>query len=39
MIDSDVAILFGYQTKDLNRAVKNNINRFPESYCFQLTKE
>ena len=39
MFDSDVAILFGYQTKDLNRAVRNNINRFPERYCFQLTEE
>ena len=39
MLDSDVAILFGYQTKDLNRTVRNNINRFPERYCFQLTEE
>jgi len=29
MFDSDVAKLFGYQTKDLNRNVRNNINRFP----------
>ena len=39
MIDSDVAKLFGYQTKELNRTVKNNINRFPENYCFRLTEE
>lgn len=39
MLDSDVAILFGYSTKDLNRNVKNNINRFPEDYCFKLTEE
>ena len=39
MIDSDVARLFGYQTKDLNRNVRNNIERFPEYYCFQLTEE
>lgn len=39
MLDSDVAMLFGYETKDLNRNVKNNINRFPENYCFQLTEE
>ena len=38
MLDSDVARLFGYQTKDLNRNVKNNIERFPEYYCFQLTE-
>jgi len=39
MLDSDVATLFGYQTKDLNRNVRNNIERFPENYCFQLTEE
>ena len=39
MLDSDVARLFKYQTKDLNRNVKNNIERFPEYYCFQLTEE
>lgn len=39
MLDSDVAKLFKYETKDLNRNVKNNINRFPEYYCFQLTEE
>lgn len=39
MLDSDVASFFKYQTKDLNRNVKNNIERFPEYYCFQLTEE
>ena len=39
MLDSDVARLFKYATKDLNRNVKNNIERFPEYYCFQLTEE
>lgn len=39
IFDSDVAMLFGYQTKDLNRSVRNNINRFPERYCFRLTEE
>lgn len=39
MLDSDVARLFEYATKDLNRNVKNNIERFPEYYCFQLTSE
>ena len=37
MLDSDLAKLFRYTTKDLNRNVKNNINRFPETYCFRLT--
>ena len=39
MLDSDVARLFKYATKDLNRNVKNNIERFPEYYCFQLNNE
>ena len=39
MLDSDVARLFKYATKDLNRNVKNNIERFPEYYCFQLADE
>lgn len=39
MIDSDLAILYQVETKALNRAVKRNIKRFPEDFCFQLTKE
>ena len=39
MLDSDVAYLFGYEVKQLNRQVNRNINRFPESYCFKLTSE
>ena len=39
MLDSDIAMLFGYETKYLNRQVQRNINRFPENYCFQLTEE
>ncbi len=38
MLDSDVARLFEYATKDLNRNVKNNVERFPEDFCFQLTE-
>ena len=37
MLDSDLAMLFGYETKQLNRQVLRNINRFPENYCFQTT--
>ena len=37
MLDSDVAFPFDYQTKELNRQVLRNINRFPENYCFQIT--
>ena len=39
MLDSDVAMLFGYETKYLNRQVSRNKERFPENYCFKLTKE
>ena len=39
MMDEDVAMLFGYQIKYLNRQVQRNANRFPESYCFQLDEE
>ena len=39
MLDSDVALLFGYETKYLNRQVQRNIDRFPESYCFRLTED
>ncbi len=39
MLDSDVAMLFGYETKQLNRQVLRNIIRFPENYCFKLTEE
>ena len=37
MLDSDLAKLFNYETKNLNRQVQRNQNRFPENYCFQLT--
>ena len=39
MLDSDVAKLYNYETKKLNQAVKRNIGRFPERFCFQLTEE
>ena len=39
MLDSDVANLFNYKTKDLNRNVRNNKKRFPEYYCFQITQD
>ena len=35
---TDVARLFGYETKQLNRQVFRNIERFPEDYCFRLTE-
>ena len=39
MIDRDLAELYGVETKRLNEAVKRNIERFPERFRFQLTKE
>lgn len=39
MLDSDLAILYQVETKNLNKAVKRNIERFPVSFCFQLTDE
>ena len=39
MLDSDLAMLFGYETKQLNRQVLRNINRFPENYCFQIQSQ
>ena len=39
MLDSDVAMLYHYETKSINKAMKRNINRFPEDFCFQLTEK
>lgn len=38
-LDSDVAMLYHYETKKINQAVKRNIDRFPEKFCFQLTED
>ncbi len=39
MLDSDVSMLYHYETKKINQAVKRNIERFPEKFCFQLTED
>jgi hypothetical protein len=39
MLDSDLAELYGVLTKNLNKAVKRNIERFPEDLMLQLTIE
>lgn len=39
MLDSDVAMLYEYSTKNINKAMNRNINRFPEDFCFQLIEE
>jgi len=38
MIDSDLATLYGVETKQLKRQVRRNIERFPEDFMFELTK-
>lgn len=39
MIDHDIAMLYGVETRVLNQAVKRNSERFPEDFMFQLNKE
>jgi hypothetical protein len=39
IIDTDLAELYGVKTKRLNEQVKRNIDRFPKSFCFQLSTE
>ena len=38
MFDSDLALLYGIETKRLKEAVKRNITRFPEDFMFELTE-
>lgn len=38
MLDADLAVLYGVQTKVLIQAVKRNIDRFPQDFMFQLTQ-
>ena len=37
MLSSDVAKLYQVETRRINEVIKRNINRFPKSFCFQLT--
>lgn len=39
ILDSDVAELYGIETRDINKAVKNNPDKFPEGYVIELSKE
>lgn len=39
MLDSDLARIYQVETKVFNQTVKRNTDRFPESFCFQLTQD
>jgi hypothetical protein len=39
MLDADLAVLYGVETRALVQAVKRNIDRFPDDFMFQLSKE
>ena len=39
MFDKDLANLYDVETRDLNKAITRNFDRFPEDFCFQLTKK
>ncbi len=39
MLDRDLAELYGVETRVLNQAVKRNLERFPEDFMFQVSKE
>jgi len=39
MLDRDLAVLYGVQTRVLNQAVKRNSDRFPEDFVFTLSRE
>jgi hypothetical protein len=39
MLDADLAVLYGVETKVLNQAVRRNRERFPEDFMFQLTAQ
>ena len=39
ILDSDLADLYGVETRTLNQAVRRNADRFPEDFVFQLTEK
>ena len=39
LLDSDVAELYGVETKRVNEAVRNNLEKFPERYMFRLNRQ
>jgi hypothetical protein len=39
LLDADLARLYGVQTRELNQAVKRNLDRFPAEFAFPLTRD
>jgi len=39
MLDRDLAELYGVETRVLKQAVKRNLDRFPDDFMFEMTKE
>ena len=39
LLDADVAQIYGVETRDINKAVTNNPNKFPASYVVELSKQ
>ena len=39
MLDSDLAQLYGVETKHINQAVRNNPNKFPDDFYFEATDD
>lgn len=39
ILDSDVARLYGVETREVNQAIRNNPDKFPEGYVMELTKQ
>ena len=39
ILDSDVAAIYGVATRDINKAVKNNLDKFPAGYIFEISKD
>ena len=39
LLDRDVTILYGVETKRVNEALRNNPDKFPSTYMFRLTRE
>lgn len=39
LLDRTVAEIYEVETREINQAVKNNLNKFPRDFCFELTKE